>query len=241
MAPVPRVHAKLSPLFSWRAAVAQGDLPAPAKHLALTLSLHMSELGDSCFPSHATLSSETSLSTSTVCTHLKTLEDAGFILREPGSKGRSTHYFATLPAGVGTPPAGVPTPRDGDEDVQESVSRKTSAAAPQEGWTKAERDIVWDGLVDVCGAPVTNSERGDFGKTSRELRDVIPRDAAAADILVAMRARRSRWTVRYPGAAFTHRVLRQHWADLGRSENEVRGPAGDEAELEDDGTGRQTF
>lgn len=237
----------LSRLFSWRGAIVDSDLPAPAKQVALTLSLHMSERGDSCFPSQATLVSETSLSKSTVCTHLKTLEERGFLHREPGAKGRSTRYTAVVPDSAGAAPwgsagAGLPSATDGHEVVKEVVKETPLPTVPSEGWSKAERNLVWDALVAVCGAPVTASEKTDFGKTSSELRAVIPRDATLADATLAMRGRAVRWAQRYPGAEFTHRVLRTHWSDLGGSRgDEIRGAIVPDTELEDDGTGQATF
>lgn len=199
---------KLSPLFSWRSAICDSDLQAPARHVALTLSLHMNERGDSCFPSITTLEKETGLSRTTVCKHMKTLEEGEWLRRESGSKGRSTRYTATVP---GSAPDALPSAPDAPEVVKElSKDQDLSRAA-----RSTKPNVVWDALIEVTGFdPKTTSEKSDFGKTVRELRAIIPPQATAEDVAKAMRARRRAWEREYPDAAFTHRVLRGKWAEL---------------------------
>ena len=89
----------ISPLISWRGAIPDSDLPATARHVALTLSLHMSERGDSCFPSQSTLSRETGLSERTVREATHVLEQQGWLERHGahGRARRSYRYIATIP------------------------------------------------------------------------------------------------------------------------------------------------
>ena len=102
----------LRPLYTWRTAVAQSDLTASEKHVALTLALFMNEVGGSAFPGAELLATYTSLSVRTVRSTLKSLVGKGWltIVEHGGIKGgrrRANAYEATTPATV----AGVP-----DED-----------------------------------------------------------------------------------------------------------------------------
>lgn len=88
----------LKPLFGWRSSIAASDLRPPVRHVALTLSLHMNEAGDSAFPSLVTLARETGLAKSTVSTAIKALEAGGFLrVRTGGGRARPNHYRATMP------------------------------------------------------------------------------------------------------------------------------------------------
>ncbi|MFN2491167.1 MAG: helix-turn-helix domain-containing protein [Actinomycetota bacterium] len=70
----------LKPLFTWLSALVECDeLSGDARHVGLTLSLHMSELGDSPFPSLDTLVQETGRSRRVVMQALHDLEEAGFL------------------------------------------------------------------------------------------------------------------------------------------------------------------
>jgi hypothetical protein len=74
-------------------------LTATERHVALTLSLHMSERGDSCFPSMETLVDETGRGKSTVREALRQMDELGWLERTitPG-RGRANEYRAVIPA-----------------------------------------------------------------------------------------------------------------------------------------------
>lgn len=89
---------RLSPLFTWRTAITESELPQTRRLVALTLSLHMSEIGDSCWPSLKTLAEESGLSKATVVVALQDLEAAGYLERqEGGGRGKPTLYTAQVP------------------------------------------------------------------------------------------------------------------------------------------------
>lgn len=216
----------ISPLFSWRSVIIDSDLPATAKLVALCLSMHMSERGDSCFPSITTQCQETGLSRSTVCGHLKLLEEGAFLRRETGTKGHSTRYVATFPisftAGqVGSAMSELSSSVVAPEVVKDHDKEKDLAkpSAPR------ARNPVWDALERVTQfKPETRNEQADFGKTVSQLRAVMPSDVTESEAFVAMDIRRQEWRRRYDSAAFTHRVLRDHWGELA-SADVRRGPA----------------
>ena len=43
-------RSSLSPLFTWRSALADSDLEPPTRHVGLAISLYMNERGGSAFP-----------------------------------------------------------------------------------------------------------------------------------------------------------------------------------------------
>jgi hypothetical protein len=136
------VTATLSPLFSWRSAICDSDLPPTARHVALTLSLHMSERGDSCFPPLTQQQAETGLSRSAVCDNLKLIEEAGYLRREKGAKGRATRYFATAPdSTVGLLPPSPPGLLSSPPGVPE-VAREVVKVQEQDLKSIVRRDRV---------------------------------------------------------------------------------------------------
>lgn len=97
---------RLSALFTWRSAICDSELPSTSRHVALTLSLHMSERGDSCFPSVRRLADETGLSRRTVQRHLKELVEAGWLVQAgwktwetPGGEQRTKMWKAQFAGG----------------------------------------------------------------------------------------------------------------------------------------------
>lgn len=100
----------LRPLFTWRSAVASEHGPKSpiTRHVLLTLSLHMNEKGESCFPSIDTLTAETGLARRSVLEHLKVAAEDGWLgkreLKTPdkGKGWRRVEYFSVIPEAVET-------------------------------------------------------------------------------------------------------------------------------------------
>lgn len=94
----------MSPLFTWRSAIAASELAPSHRLVALTLSLHMNERGGSAFPSRATLALETGLSPRSVSRILRSLVGDGWLTVEVrfDARGRQTssRYVAAVPAGL---------------------------------------------------------------------------------------------------------------------------------------------
>jgi DNA-binding transcriptional ArsR family regulator len=84
---------------------ADSNLEPPSRHVALALSLYMSERGDSAWPSVARLAADTGLSLRTVQTHLGKLTEAGWLTSTPRHKAdgsrTSNLYTATVPGDGG--------------------------------------------------------------------------------------------------------------------------------------------
>ena len=88
--------------WSWRHAILKSSLPSTTRHVLLTLSCHMNDVGEGCFPSTKTLAMETGLSERSVCTHLELAETRGWITREQhgfrGSKWKRNEYRPMWPS-----------------------------------------------------------------------------------------------------------------------------------------------
>lgn len=97
---------RLNCMFTWRSAVnsAYGPPHPTTRHVLTVLSLHMTELGESCFPSTARLAMETALAQRTVIKHLAQAEADGWIqkslLKITGQGWRRHQYHPQLPARI---------------------------------------------------------------------------------------------------------------------------------------------
>ena len=145
---------RIKPLFSWRGAICDSGLAPSARHVALTLSLHMNERGGSCFPSISTLERETGLSRNTVLAALRELESAGWITVKRAARSVN-RYSATLPAGAitalgeaaasaTTAPGVARPPRQGGATTAPDLARPSRPNSPIElsNNTRARIDYV---------------------------------------------------------------------------------------------------
>ena len=94
---------RVSNKFSWERAVVQSDLDGTSRHVALTVGLHFSKAGDSCWPSMETLAEESGLHLSTVKRHLTILREAGWLIVHSGGSPKggtrtSNRYEAAIPS-----------------------------------------------------------------------------------------------------------------------------------------------
>jgi hypothetical protein len=75
--------------WSWRQRLLKSDLRGTTRHVLLTLSCHVNDAGEPCFPSIKQLMQETDLSKQTVLTHLEIAKEEGWItIRRHGFSGQ---------------------------------------------------------------------------------------------------------------------------------------------------------
>ncbi|MEO1989645.1 MAG: helix-turn-helix domain-containing protein [Martelella sp.] len=90
-----------STAWSWRHAITQSGLPSNTRWVLMALSLHMNEMGGSCFPSIAQIVSETGLDKKTVLKHLALAKEEGWIRVENvgfrGQRWKRASYIAAWP------------------------------------------------------------------------------------------------------------------------------------------------
>ena len=94
---------RVSNKFSWERAVVSSDLDGTSRFVALTVGLHFSKAGDSCWPSMETLAGESGLHLSTVKRHLHILREAGWLIVISGGSPKggtrtSNRYEAAIPS-----------------------------------------------------------------------------------------------------------------------------------------------
>lgn len=123
---------RLSRLFTWRSALCESGLPPTTRHVGLTLSLHMSERGDSAFPSVSTLAEETGLARRTVQRHLRALQDEGWIepdgwasYKTVGGEQKTRRYRATVPDEQGGVRDAPPSARAREQEAPQGGDRET--------------------------------------------------------------------------------------------------------------------
>lgn len=108
--------------WTWRHAIINSSLPATTRHVLLTLSCHVNDVGEDCFPSTGTLARETNLSERSVCTHLELAREQGwFVVRKHGYGGKKWarhQYYPRIPEGFVLPDPDIPEGTETDSVPQ---------------------------------------------------------------------------------------------------------------------------
>ncbi|TIU46039.1 MAG: helix-turn-helix domain-containing protein [Mesorhizobium sp.] len=106
--------------WTWRHAILRSDLQPTTRHLLLTISCFMNDLGGSCFPTQEQLAAATGLTDRAIRKHTEIAVDKGWLKRHlHGFKGRrwsNYEYLAIWPEDRNDVPAlgaGGPEPRSG--------------------------------------------------------------------------------------------------------------------------------
>lgn len=134
----------LSPLFTWRSAIAQAELPMASKAVAYALSLHMNESGGSAFPSLETLRRESGAGQKrTVIDAVRLLEAEGYLQRTiGGGRGHATVYEALVPETVQSAHRFSGQGQPSDEPVTGTGTPLGTSAKPGQGAPAAEPETV---------------------------------------------------------------------------------------------------
>jgi hypothetical protein len=161
---------------------------------------------------HAEWAADLCVSVSTLKRAVGRLRDAGLVVAvKPGGYDRRCWLRVDYDALHSTESDNALGQNERIDEVRmsECTSLVEREEKPSAHRTKADRDRLWDAVVATCGVgeAVTKSQRADIGKTVSELAAV---GATPEQVGAAKRV----WARKYPNAAFTHRVLRTHWAAL---------------------------
>lgn len=182
---------KVKPLYTWRAAICDSDLRPAVRHIALAMSLYMSERGDSAFPGAKRLAHDTGMTERAVRTLLADLSAAGWldlVVRGglKGGKRMANVYRASIPNPglpfTREPPSPVNgdalTPDPGRADPGTSFT-PCSNESPREsigpGRSTRAADPLWDAIVVACGidpAAITKGMRGEINAAAKALREI---------------------------------------------------------------------
>lgn len=192
--------AKGAPLYTWRSAVTESNLPAGAKLIALTLSLYLTEKQTVAWPSQKTLAHDSGMGERSVRRHLALLEERGYLRREKRiEKGKRRQTDLLHPC---TPPSSD-VEREGDAaklagtmrpnlpgyaaTVAGEVSSEVGEVSDETSVDDVERqarrigragarDLLYE-LFDQELGPVSNDgERGRRNKALREIRQSLAAD-----------------------------------------------------------------
>ena len=147
--------APASSAWSWRHAITKSDLPATTRHVLLTLSLYMSETGQSCYPKVEDLAAATGLSMKSVMTHLQTAVDAGWLWKGNhglrGQRWRRSEYEPRWPDRGGAAAEIVDPGEDGRSPDREG----SNPEGGETGSPPSDADVVNEvhHLVGEAGEP----------------------------------------------------------------------------------------
>lgn len=196
---------RVSPLFTWRTAIAKSELRSTDRLVAFTLSLYMSELGSSAFPGQATIAKAAGVTRQTVNESVARLEQLGWLDVTSGKRGgRSNLYTATVPQGV----SASPTPGDGHADRRVSASPTHTTTDTTKAPRRARaRDELFDELAKACGfnlEAMTKEASRLCGIATAEIR-------AAGGTPEMIPAAVRRYRDLYNGAAVTPKAIANHW------------------------------
>lgn len=113
--------------WSWRHAIIKSSLPATTRHVLLTISCFMNELGDGCYPTQEQLAEATGLTDRAVRSHLETAEKLGWIKRQEhgfkGQKWRNHEYSASWPETQDVEKGAEPASGPSDEGAESDDTR----------------------------------------------------------------------------------------------------------------------
>ena len=87
--------------WTWRHALLKSDLPATTRHVLLTISCFMNDVGGGCYPTQEQLAEATGLSDRAVRKHIDEAVEAGWLVKKEhgfrGQKWRNHEYEAAWP------------------------------------------------------------------------------------------------------------------------------------------------
>lgn len=88
--------------WSWRHAVLKSDLPPTTRHVLLTISCFMNDVGGGCYPTQEQLAQASGLTDRAVRKHIDAAVEAGWLVKREhgfrGQKWRNHEYEASWPA-----------------------------------------------------------------------------------------------------------------------------------------------
>jgi hypothetical protein len=92
------------PAWTWRHAIIEAELPATTKHVLLTISCFMNDVGEGCYRTTKELAHFTGLSERAVCTHIENAAKLGWLKKSQhgfrGQKWKRHEYEPFWPKGA---------------------------------------------------------------------------------------------------------------------------------------------
>jgi nucleoid DNA-binding protein len=213
---------------AYRAVMEYSNAKGTDKFVLATLATYVNTTIRAAWPSAETLAADTGLTERTVRESIKALLASGELILDADSKvqikalGKSyevkTRVFRLSvleqtgrifrPVVHYTPEdSSGHTPEDSSDNKKTPEKKNKTAPSALAG----RENPIWDAVVTAqygdSKPQLTKSQCSDIGKTVAELK-------AAGATPDQIQQARKRWSQLFPGATFTHRCLRQHWAQL---------------------------
>ncbi len=120
--------------WSWRQRLLKSDLPSTTRHVLLTLSCHVNDAGEPCFPTIEQLVAETGLSKRAVLTQVKLGKENGWLtIRRHGFGGQKwsrNEYTLAWPEDVKGGERGAPNLAEGGERGAPNLAEGGERGAP---------------------------------------------------------------------------------------------------------------
>jgi hypothetical protein len=175
--------------LAYERAIRYSSLPAPARHLALTIAtwadIETGLIPDRFQPSQSTLEEATGLSRGAVFKHSKLLEAEGWLIREAGG-GRSnrTKHFLRIPPGAVTSRSGNQSPRDTFPGNRSPGEPETSHVVNENMSPRDTKSPCSTGESPPPSPPRSSAGPTTPGESGREGgRELSPEEQQAADAL----------------------------------------------------------
>ena len=145
--------------WSWRHAILKSDLSPTTRHVLLTLSCYMNDLGGGCYPTQEDLAKASGLSDRAVRKHLELAESLGWLKRNEhgfrGQRWRNTEYWALWPDLL---------------DVEKGEEPRSAPSAERSGTTfrKVRNDVPTTTPIN------SNTPKAPEGRAEASTQDVVP-------------------------------------------------------------------
>lgn len=137
--------------WSWRHAIISSELAPTTRHVLLTISCFMNDVGGGCYPTTKQLQKSTGLSERAVCEHIGIAERAGWLNISKhglaGQKWKNHQYSARWPGTEGTDARSVPLTEKALTQDQCLAPKGTDAGSVRncEGTDPNDRKALTDG------------------------------------------------------------------------------------------------
>ena len=178
----------------------------------LVLADHAKKDGTSAWPSVDTIAHEARMSRAQVIRCLSELRASEAIIERGKSRQGTKMYDVVMGGSHIATGRGLIYAEEGSQDETRTVlSTTVSSSLPktQKNGSERKRNLIWDALTDIFGAPTTRTAETLRGKNVAELA------AAGAEPEEILR-RAKAWPLHFDGATLTGPALVKHWDALGR-------------------------
>lgn len=123
--------------YTWRSAIVNSELPSTTRHVLLTLSLYINDMGQSAYPSIERLSRETGLTDRAVGKHLKIAKEQGWVrVSKMGFSGQNwanNCYFPQIPGDAEYTEQAIEGAERGSAPSKKGTERGSKGTEPRSG------------------------------------------------------------------------------------------------------------